>query len=192
MQNRQVTLDNKREGSKRFRRFFTKWRTREDGTALVEASFILPVMLTMLMGLWDFGNAIMINQKVITASQMTADLIARHPDVDQSERDNAIQAARMAMSPYSTANMSFDIVSVSFDENGNPQEVGRELSTDTEPNQEAFDSTVGLGGPGEGALIVTIRYDYEPFFGSIMHIGPFQFEEVAYARGRKDAVIEFN
>ncbi len=48
----------------------------ERATALVEAALFFPVMFTLLMGIFDIGNGIILNQKTITSSQIAADLLA--------------------------------------------------------------------------------------------------------------------
>ena len=44
----------------------------EDGMAAVEAAYIFPILLTMMLGVFDLGNGIIANQKTIRASQVTA------------------------------------------------------------------------------------------------------------------------
>lgn len=164
-----------------------RWAREEGGVAAVEAALLFPVMLTMLLGMVDIGNAILSNQKTITASQVTADLIARKEVVSTTDINEAIEAARLALEPFSTATFGVDIVSVRFDNNGAPQIVWRETQNMT-PNDNAVASTAAIGEPGEGMVIVSVVFRYDPIFsGFVIHEIP--MEEVAFVRGRKSPVV---
>ena len=52
------------------------WK-QDDGLAAIEAALVFPLLLTMLMGTFDLGNAILANTKVVRASQVVADLVTR-------------------------------------------------------------------------------------------------------------------
>lgn len=167
-----------------------RWFCDEEGSALVEAGFLFPVLLIMLFGVYDVGHAITANHKMITASQVAADLITRTPSVSPSELNQAVAAAGQAMSPYADAgDIGIDIISVRFDEDDNPEEVWRHSrNMGTDANSNAIQRSFGLGTSGEGAVIVTIRYDYEPTFGSMV-IKKFRMRETAFARGRRSSVV---
>ncbi len=167
-----------------------RWLREDKGSVLVEAVILFPVLLVMLFGVYDVGHAITTNHKMITASQVAADLIARTPSVSDLELEQAIQAAGLAMSPYATAdNIGIDIISVRFDEDDEPQQVWRETRNMAEGmNANAVQKSEGLGTEGEGALIVTVLFDYEPTFGSMV-IKNYRMRETAFARGRRSSVV---
>lgn len=172
------------------RRAICRWLGREDGTALTEAVLIFPVLLSLFMGVWDIGTAFVINHKVITAAQTCADLIARLPHTNAAQRAEAIEAARLAMDPYPSSPLAYDIASVRFDESG-ISGVEHETSPGMSPNMTALEDAEGLGSDGEGVIVVTMQYTYTPTFGRII-MEEIVFEEVAFARGRKDSIVEFN
>ncbi len=165
-----------------------RWKKDENATSLMEAALLFPIFITLVMGVIDIGNGLMAAQKLVNAAQTTADLIARKAAPTSQERDEAIEAGKVAMQPYSTFSYKYDIVSVEFDENEDAQVVWRETSSGFEGNPDAVESTQGLGGEGEGALVVTIRFDYEPLFSNFLK-PVYHFEEVAYTRGRSSPVI---
>ncbi|MGZ9107391.1 MAG: TadE/TadG family type IV pilus assembly protein [Micavibrio sp.] len=154
----------------------------------METAMLFPILLVMLFGVYDVGHAITANHKMITATQVAADLITRGQSVSDSDINQAIEAAGLAMQPYeSSAAMGIDIVSVRYDEDDEPVQVWRETRNMTE-DLYAIGKSVGLGTEGEGAVIVTIIYDYVPTFGSIV-INAFRMKETAFARGRRVPVI---
>jgi hypothetical protein len=167
-----------------------RWKADTQGSALVEAAILFPVLLTMLFGVYDIGHAITANHKMITASQVAADLITRTPTVSTRELEQAIEAAGLAMAPYEAGDsIGIDIISVRFDVNDEPQQVWRETRNMTiPPGDQTIEKSIGLGMSGEGALIVTVLYDYEPTFGSMV-IDSFRMRETAFARGRRSSVV---
>ena len=62
------------------------------GAAIMEAAFCIPFLLFMLFGIYDVGNAITVNHKMITASSVLADLITRGQSVSDAEINDAIVA----------------------------------------------------------------------------------------------------
>jgi Flp pilus assembly protein TadG len=167
-----------------------RWKSQTQGAAMMEAAILFPVLLTMLFGVYDIGHAITANHKMITASQVAADLITRTPSVSTDELNQAIEAAGLAMAPYADgSSIGIDIISVRFDEDDNPQQVWRETrNMNINQNDAALEKSRGLGTEGEGAMIVTVLYDYVPTFGNVV-IKNFRLRETAFARGRRSSVV---
>lgn len=166
------------------------WLKEEKAFAATEFALIFPVLFSLLMGTYDLGQAMIINQKVMTASQVTADLIARVPIASQDDIDDAIAAGRLAMAPYNGDELEYDIVSVRFDNDGDMVTEGQETSSNYSSGNDMTSEMNQLANPGEGVLGVTMQYSYVPFFFEFL-IDEFNMEEVAYTRGRKSSVVYF-
>lgn len=158
-----------------------------EGVAATEAAFLLPLMLVMLMGAFDMGRGILINQKVIISSQVAADLIARNISVTNNDINEAIEAARLAIEPYENGGFGIDVVSVRFDENQQAVELWRE-TRNMLPNQTAIDSTSGIFREDEGLIIVTVSFEYIPSFSNTF-MEAISMQEVAFARGRRNPTV---
>ena len=159
------------------------------GTALIEAALLIPVMMTLLMGVYDVGNGIMINQRTITASQIAADLISRDFAVTSGQLNEAIEAARLSFQPYDATPFGIDIASIEFDDTQQPVVLWRE-TRNMAPNETAVDSVAGLGEEGSGLIIVTVRFSYVPHFGQLF-MDAFNMQEVAFTRGRRSPTVEY-
>lgn len=169
---------------------FRKWVLGDDGVAALEAAMIFPLLLTLLVGVVDLGSGILVAQKVITASQISADLIGRHEIVSDGEIDEAVEAAAMAMSPYSSSiELGVDIVSLEFNGDGTADVLWRRTQN-MAPNETAVDSAASLGAEGEGIVAVTVQYTFEPIFVGFLFEN-MEFTEVAFIRGRKSATIPY-
>jgi Flp pilus assembly protein TadG len=164
-----------------------QWAGEEKGTAYIETVLLMPVFISLLMGVYDLGRGVTTNQKVIGASQIIGDLIARERDVTMAALDDIIVAGELAIEPYPVAPLGYDIVSVEFDDDGDPQVLWR-VTVNTAQNNDAVESTENLGAPGDGILIVTTTYDYQPYFTHFV-VDEINMHEVAFLHGRKSATI---
>jgi len=164
-----------------------RWRSEEDGVALMEFVLIFPVMITILFGVYDLGNGFLVNQKTIAASQIISDLVSRNVSLTEEQLDDIIQAGQLAIQPYDLDSVGYDIVSVSFDEDDQPVAEWRRTVNMPE-NETAFNSSVALGDEGDGVIIVSISYNYEPVFGGFV-IDNIPMMETSFARGRRVPVV---
>src|SRR5689334_12046452 len=93
----------------------TRWAREQKATALTESVILFPVMISLLMGCYDLGQGISVNQKTIGSAQIIADLVARNRSVDMTVMQDIVQAGEMAIEPYSTLPFGYDIASIEFD-----------------------------------------------------------------------------
>jgi Flp pilus assembly protein TadG len=148
---------------------------------------IFPLMLVLLVGTFDLGNAILSNQKTIRASQVAADLVTRGRNIDTTGLNEAIEAARLAYEPLSSASFGVDIVSIRFDAQGDAEIVWRE-TRNMAPVSDVMTRVAGMSDPGNGVVMVAINYDFEPVFAGFI-VDTILMQEIAFARGRKSPVV---
>lgn len=159
------------------------------GLAFVEGALILPMMITLLMGLFDIGQAIIINQKVTAAAHMATDLITRESMVNDADMADALGVAKLIIDPYDRDLLGIDVVGVTFDNDDSPEETWR-YTQNMAQNANIPADADGLGINGEGVVAVTVTYQYTPFLsGSI--IGEFEMSETSFMRGRKNSAVRF-
>jgi Flp pilus assembly protein TadG len=163
------------------------WATDRAGTSAIEFALVFPSLLLMLLGVYEVGNAVMADQKTITASQIVADLITRNTVVADDDINNAITAGQLALYPFDTAKFGVDIVSIEFDANDKPQVVWR-TTQNMQPDDASVDNAAGLGTSGDGVVVVTASYAYHPDLGGGV-MNDINMHEVTYARGRRTAVV---
>ncbi len=163
------------------------WKDNK-GLAAVEVSLVLPVLLTILLGMVDLGHGMMVKKKAIGAAQMVGDLLTRTATVTQGDINDAILAGSLAIAPYPSSNYGIDIASMQFvGDQATPEVLWRE-TYNTSPNDSVEEYVDGLGVKGDGVMVVTVNYDFEPYFtGFIMD--RFTFSEVSFTRGRRAAVV---
>ncbi len=169
-----------------FKKILLRFIGEEKATAAIEAAFIFPIMLSLFLGIFDLGNAILANQKVIRASQVVADLITRENIVTDADIAEAIEAGRLAFEPINTASYGIDIVSIRFDENADTEIVWRETFNMAEA--DALSAVAALAATDEGVVMVSVSYEYNPVFSGFA-VGQIDMGEVAFSRGRRTAVV---
>ncbi len=169
--------------------FLKNWLRLEDGVAAIEGAMLFPPMVALLLGVYDIGTGIILNERTVTASQICADLITRDKTVNMGDVNEAIMGARLAYEPYGLNGFGIDVVSVTFDAQRRPQVLWRE-TRGMNANNNALDNVSGIGAPGEGMVIVTVQYTYEPLFGRYF-TEPFKMIEIAYARGRRSPTVKW-
>lgn len=171
-------------------KIFRQWRESEEGMAAVESAMIFPVMLVLLVGTFDLGNGILANQKAIRASQVVADLVTRNNSLSPSDLDEAIMAGELALQPFNTATFGIDVVSIRFDDDGDPEIVWRE-TRNMAPSPNILTDVAALSSPNSGVVVSTVEYLFQPAFAGFV-VDAIQMQEVAFARGRKTAVVHLN
>jgi Flp pilus assembly protein TadG len=159
----------------------------EKGMSFTETVILFPILLSMLMAVYDLGQGVVVNQKTVAASQVIADLITRNEQVTQEMITDIVNAGELALAPYSSEGFGYDIASVEFDEDNQPILLWRE-SDNMEIIGDKIDSTIGLGIEGEGVVMVSVKYGYIPFFSNFI-IDSFDMVETAYLRGRTSLTI---
>lgn len=167
---------------------FRKWLDDTRAVAAVEAGLLFPVLLTILCGSIDLGQALILNQKVIGASQIVADILGREMDVSDAELQDTLAAARMALTPYSSASLGMDVAGIQYVGTGLVPTVRWRDTFSMSPNPAVIEGSQGLGRQNEGVIAVTVKYQFEPYFTRTFGTG-FEMEEVAYVRGRKGMFI---
>ncbi|MEM6780369.1 MAG: hypothetical protein AAF569_00740 [Pseudomonadota bacterium] len=170
-----------------------RYWTETKANALAETAILFPVFLSLLMGVYDLGQGIIINQKSITSSQVMADLIARNREVSEDIVLDIVRAGQMAIEPFPLAQdgvqlHGYDIVSVLFDEDGNP-DIQWRMTDNMLPNDDPLLTVENiLELENEGLVIVTTQYRYTPYFAEFV-TDEILMREVAFLRGRSSSLI---
>lgn len=165
----------------------SRYVKNESGMAFMEMAVLFPILLSMLMAVYDLGNGVIVNQKTVAASQIIADLVTRNENIDMQMVTDIVNAGELALDPYSTEEFGYDIASVVFDEDSDPVVLWR-VTENMDQSDSAINSTTGLGEEGEGVVVVSVNYSYAPFFSNFV-VDTFNMNERAFLRGRKSATV---
>ncbi|MEM9470183.1 MAG: TadE/TadG family type IV pilus assembly protein [Pseudomonadota bacterium] len=167
--------------------FLKKFWKNKEGVSAVETAILFPLLITLLTAVYDLGQGVVISQKVNTAAQVMGDLLTRYETVDEALITDIINAGELSLDPYPTAELAYDIASVQFDEDDDPVVLWRRSFGMLE-EQAPINATIGLGTEGQGVIVVSVTYDYVPFFNNFI-IDEFSMYERAFLRGRKSITV---
>lgn len=167
-----------------------KWLKDTKAVTAMESAFIFPVLATFLLGVVDVGTSVVINTKVITATQIASDLITRDSIATTEDINEARLAAEAALIPYFDASeFGIDIAGVLFvGEEALPAEQWRD-TFNMPANTAAIAQTSGLGLENEGVVVVTVEYRFEPRFAYFI-TGDILMREVSFVKGRDSAYVD--
>lgn len=171
----------------RYKKLWSRYTADESGMSFMETAFLFPVLITLMMAVYDLGQGVVINQKTVAAAQIIGDLVTRNEEVDMVLIEDIIRAGEFAFDPYSSVPFAYDIASVEFDEEGNPITLWR-VSEGMAQDNGPINSTIGLGAEGEGVVVVSVNYEYVPYFSSFV-VPSMAMNELAFLRGRKSAIV---
>jgi Flp pilus assembly protein TadG len=174
--------------------FLRTWLKKDDASAAIEAGFLFPVLITILLGVVDVGIGITINQKVVNASHEMVDILTRGKTVSNALLSDAAVAAQLSIQPYDTSSLGYDVEGVYLLGAAKAPTLAPCVAPCTAWNDTsnmgrntgiaATLVTAGyVGEQGEGIVAVTVKYTYTPLFTGFL-TGTFDIQEVSFARGR--------
>ncbi len=165
---------------------FKRFHKNNKGVAAVEFALILPVMLTMYLGMVEVTQGININRKITLLSRTLADLTAQNSTLTNTKKDQIFAAATQVLSPYSTTGVKMLVVSAYVRSNSTVQvcwgEAQGGLAVPTSITLPA-----GLIIPSTSIIIATAEIPYTPAAKLIS--ASYTLNEVTYMRPRYAAQV---
>jgi len=162
-------------------RALRRFRRCEEGLAVMEFAFGLPVLLIILLGCFDAARFVLINQKMARVAAQTSDLVAQLDVVTESEMSDLWVSATDTAMPFDIGTEGRVIVSSVFrpytPADADPEIVWQRL---TAPGLNSI-SRLGVEDDedpplptgfslrsGENVIVAEVFFDYSPvFFGEI-------------------------
>lgn len=152
--------------------FLSRFRKSTSGLAAIEFAFILPVMVTMFLGVVEVSNYVMAARRVANVSATAADLVAQDTLITNSEMTDIMGVMNVLIAPMNPSDASFVITSVQQDTNGVNRVMWSEARNGTARIANSIVSTadlpVGLLSPFQGVVMTEITFGYEPMFASFL------------------------
>lgn len=138
------------------------------GTATIEFALVVPFMVFLFCGAWEFSQAMICYLKLIDAADTVVDIISQQKTLTAANVDDVFTASKLVMLPNDGTPMGMTVASVKF----NPAtgvaaadwQQTRGGATALTSAQLAALST-GLGNPGESVIVAQVTYTYN----SLLH-----------------------
>jgi Flp pilus assembly protein TadG len=177
----------------RLKQAFSALTLRKEGAALVEFTLIFPILIVMLLGLVEFGEAFAVSRKLTNGASTVSDLIAQVPSVSTAELGDIARVAEEIIKPYRTANLGLVITSVQAD-GGNATTVAWSYAHGTgataRAQGSAFALPAGLTEANSSVIVAETVYQFTPTAGMFL-TGTIELSGMAYFRPRVSRSVVF-
>jgi hypothetical protein len=143
------------------------------GSTIIEFAIIVPLVLLILLGGYDMGRYILLNQKLDRAAATMSDLVSRPPNISSAEINKLMIAAIEVVQPFDLAGKGGVIISSVYKK---PSESAKVTWQIKGGGPIAPPSMIGgVGSPSkmptgfvlrdnENVITAEVYYDYEPLF----------------------------
>jgi len=160
------------------------------GIAATEFAVVLPLMLLLLMGTVEIGNAFLVDRKVTRAAQIGADLAAQVEVLTDDDLTDIMNAMGEVLKPFPATASRVVLTSVYHDPETAATQVDWSVARNTEAR--AVGSTFQLPGnlapEGDSVIVAEIEYDLTPLYADAI-LGELTIVDVAYLRPRRTTRI---
>jgi Flp pilus assembly protein TadG len=163
------------------------------GISAVEFAMILPLMVTMYLGVVEVSQGVAIDRKVTLTTRTMADLASRVTSINNADMSSLLNASAAVIAPYQAAPLKIVLSAVTIDANS----VAKIAWSDTlNGNARTVGATVTLPSvlvvPNSTLIWSEVTYTYNPTFGYVL-TGNLNLSDQIYMRPRlSDTITRVN
>jgi Flp pilus assembly protein TadG len=160
------------------------------GAALVEFALVLPFLVLLFVGTYQFNDAISVNRKVTRATRTVADLTSQFTSVNTADLATILNATTQILAPYSTAGARMTVSQIKIDANGVATvDWSAGKNTSGLVKGTAFTLPVRIRQPNTWLIVASTDYAYVPAIAPQM-IGSIPLSERIIMSPRASASVE--
>lgn len=158
---------------RRLSELFRQFTRDTSGVSLIEFALVVPVMIFTLLGMFDMGRYMLLNQKLDRAAATMSDLVSRPSNITAAEVNQLMIAAVEIVQPFNLGTNGGVIVTSVYKNPGDNAEVTWQITgagPTLPPSQfGGTGDTASLPGgfivrDNENVIAVEVYFDYEPVF----------------------------
>ena len=163
------------------------------GVSAIEFAMLLPVMVTLYLGVVEVSRGVAIDRKVTLTTRTMADLASRVTSINNADMTNMLNATSAVIAPYDQSMVKVVLSAVNIDANG----IAKIGWSDTlHGSARAVGSTVAmpsvLAVPNTTLIWSEVSYNYNPTFGYVL-TGNMNLNDQIYMRPRlSDTITRVN
>lgn len=147
------------------------WPGAIAGVAAVEFAMVLPVMVTMFLGMSEVTLGVNIDRKLTLLSRSLADLSSRAGEITTAGMDDIFKASAIVMQPHSTAGLimvvtSMKVTKVGTAFNGSVDwSCARGTGATAKPTGVTYPVPSGFQTDNSYYILIEVSLPYTPTFG---------------------------
>lgn len=169
--------------------FLKRIRADRSGVAATELVFTMPVVLILIYGVVELGNALLLDRKITSATQTAADLVAQSRDMTTADIIEVFDAMDRIIAPFPSGSTAYVISSVIMTPQGQVEVDWSDARGSAAPTPgAAMNIPPGLVTEGDSVIVAEAAYDFRPIFGTTL-ISAFTISDVAYLKPRQTPII---
>ncbi len=162
------------------------------GAALVEAALVFPLMISLFLGISEFGEALTVQRRVEATAGTSADLVARLRTVSTADLAQIKPMLDAMIQPFPTETFGIVLSSVVADADNNTT-VAWSYADGAGLAQRALGASVtlpaGLTDPGKSVILAEVHYTFRSTLATLI-VGDVPMSAEAYVRPRLTSQIE--
>ena len=169
---------------------FGRFTRDERGVSAVEFALLLPMMLTLYLGVVEISQGIGADRKVTLTARTVADLVSQVSSINNAGMTNVLNASSAVMSPYPVSNLKVVVSAVAVDSTGNATVTWSDTLNGAARERG---STVTLPAdvlkiPNSTLVWSEVQYTYTPVIGYVVS-GPLTLKDQIYMSPRLSNTI---
>lgn len=150
------------------------------GSVLVEAAIVLPVLIVMLLGMVEFGEAFTVSRKNAQVARTVADLFAQQTNMTTAQANDIAKVSTTILQPYSATPSGLRVSSIIQNAKNATVQWSQSWGTLSALGQNsAFTLPAGLISQGGTIIVAEASYAFTPVIGSFL-TGGVTFDALAY------------
>ena len=163
------------------------------GISAVEFAMLLPLMVTMYLGVVEVSQGVAIDRKVTLTTRTMADLASRVSSINNSDMSNLLNASAAVIAPYQASPLRIVLSAVSIDANGVAKIAWSDALNGTAHSVGATVTLPTALNVANTQLIWSeVSYTYNPTFGNVL-TGNIDLSDRLYMRPRlSDTITRVN
>jgi Flp pilus assembly protein TadG len=154
------------------------------GISAVEFAMLLPLMVTMYLGVVEVSKGVAIDRKVTLTTRTMADLASRVTSINNSDMTSLLNASAAVIAPYQSSPLKIVLSAVNVDANGNATIAWSDtLGGSKRSVGSAVTLPAVLSVPNTQLIWSEVSYLYNPTFGYVL-TGDLNLSDQIYMRPR--------
>lgn len=170
------------------------WR-RIEGTSAIEFAMFLPILLTLLFAVFEFGSVLTIDRRMSLATSAVADLVARNDIATDQTLANTMAVAKHVLGQYDASKLKLGVMTVRadpVDATKGKVEWSYSFNAAGVPSKcDSYALPKNVVVPGNAVVIVEGTYDYQPLLLHFDRFFPaYTMQEKAMLDPRQGTVVK--